>query len=395
MTTTIKKLLIANRGEIAVRVIRACRELGIATVAVYSEADRDGAARALADEADPDRARRRPPRATAHRRSPRRRRARAGADAIHPGYGFLSENARFAEACAAAGLIVHRPAAGGHPRHGRQDRRARRMRAAGRAGGARARRARSVRRRGARAGRGEVGYPVMLKAAAGGGGKGMRLVAAASGAARRRCAPRAREARRRVRRRAVYLERYVERPRHVEIQVLADAHGSVVHLGERECSIQRRHQKLVEESAVADRRRRSCARGWARRRCRGARAVGYVNAGTVEFLLDADGELLLPGDEHPAAGRASGDRAGHRASTWCASSCASRPASRSASTQADVTLARLRHRVPHQRGGSRSRASCPRPGTHHRAAPGRPGPACAVDSGVYEGYTVPRCTTTR
>jgi acetyl-CoA carboxylase biotin carboxylase subunit len=278
------KVLIANRGEIAVRVIRACRELGITTVAVFSEVDRESLHVLAADEAVPigsapatesylviDRL-------VAAARS-------TGAEAVHPGYGFLAENAAFAEACQAAGLTfigpppaairamgdkmaarrvairLGVPVVPGTEQPVADDREAARVATA-------------------------VGYPVMLKAAMGGGGKGMRLVRTPgelSGALR---AARA-EAGAAFGDAAVYIERYVEEPRHIEIQVLADAHGSVVHLGERECSIQRRHQKLVEESpssfVTPELRRRMGEAA-----CRVAASVGYVNAGTVEFLVDRE-----------------------------------------------------------------------------------------------------------
>jgi acetyl-CoA carboxylase biotin carboxylase subunit len=278
------KVLIANRGEIAVRVIRACRELGIKTVAVFSEADRESLHVLLADEAVPIGP---PPAAESYLVIDKLiAAARAtGADAVHPGYGFLAENAKFARACLDAGFtfIGPPPAA---------------IRAMGDKMAARrvaikmgvpvvpgteqpvsddAEAARVAER---------VGYPVMLKAAMGGGGKGMRLVRApgdltgALRAARSEAGAAFGDA-------AVYIERYVEEPRHIEIQVLADAHGGVVYLGERECSIQRRHQKLVEESpssfVTPEMRRRMGEAA-----CRVAAAVGYVNAGTVEFLVDRE-----------------------------------------------------------------------------------------------------------
>jgi acetyl-CoA carboxylase biotin carboxylase subunit len=282
--TKIKKLLVANRGEIAVRVIRACREQGIATVAVFSEADREALHVQLADEA------------VALGPAPATESylvidklvaaARAtGADAVHPGYGFLAENARFAEACAAAGLTFVGPPPAAIRAMGDKTaarRIAREMKVPMVPGtldpltgdaeaAARAR---------------EIGYPVMLKAAMGGGGKGMRLVRGEADLAEALRAARS-EAGAAFGDTSVYLERAVVEPRHVEIQVLADAHGSVVHLGERECSIQRRHQKLVEEAPSP------CVDAGLRARmgeaaCRVARAAGYVNAGTVEFLVDAD-----------------------------------------------------------------------------------------------------------
>ena len=284
MSAPFGKVLIANRGEIAVRVIRACRELSIKTVAVFSEADRESLHVLLADEAVPIG----PPPATESYLVIDKLIAAAratGAEAVHPGYGFLAENAKFAQACLDAGLtfIGPPPAA---------------IRAMGDKMAARrvaikmgvpvvpgteqpvaddAEAARVAER---------VGYPVMVKAAMGGGGKGMRLVRAPGDLAGALRAARS-EAGAAFGDAAVYIERYVEEPRHIEIQVLADAHGGVVYLGERECSIQRRHQKLVEESpssfVTPEMRRRMGEAA-----CRVAAAVGYVNAGTVEFLVDRE-----------------------------------------------------------------------------------------------------------
>jgi len=284
VTFPFRKVLIANRGEIAVRVIRACREMGIASVAVFSEADRESLHVLLADEAvllGP------PPAAESYLAVDRIiAAARAtGADAVHPGYGFLAENAAFAEACGAAGLVFIGPPPAAIRSMG--DKMAARRVAVQlrvpvvpgteRPLGDDAEAARIA---------SEVGYPVMVKAAMGGGGKGMRLVRTpgelpgALRAARSEASAAFGDA-------AVYIERYVEEPRHIEVQVLGDGHGNVVHLGERECSIQRRHQKLIEESPSPfvdpDLRRRMGEAA-----CRIAAAVGYVNAGTVEFLVDGD-----------------------------------------------------------------------------------------------------------
>jgi acetyl-CoA carboxylase biotin carboxylase subunit len=283
----IAKVLIANRGEIAVRVIRACRELGLGTVAVFSEADREALHVLMADEAYPIG----PPPAResylAMERIVRVAKA-AGADAIHPGYGFLAENASFAEACAEAGLTFVGPPPAA-------------IRAMGDKTAAR-RLAREVGvptvpgtlepvtsdQEAARVAR-ELGYPVMVKAALGGGGKGMRLVRDPEelGAALRMARGEAGSA---FGDASIYLERAISEPRHIEVQIMADAEGHVVHLGERECSIQRRHQKLVEEcpSAAVDAALRERLGEAA---CRVARAAGYVNAGTIEFLLDAEGSV--------------------------------------------------------------------------------------------------------
>ena len=277
------KVLVANRGEIAVRVIRACREQGIASVAVFSEADREALHVQMADEAYPIG----PPAPNesylAIDKLVRVAKA-AGADAVHPGYGFLAENAAFAEACGAAGLIFIGPPP-----------------AAIRALGDKTAARRIARELGVPTVPGtfepvsgeavlaaarQIGFPLMIKASMGGGGKGMRAVHAESelvlalGMAQSEASYAFGDG-------AVYLERLLLEPRHIEVQVLADGHGHVVHLGERECSIQRRHQKLVEESpspfvdpAMRTRLGESA--------CRIAKAAGYVNAGTVEFLVDAE-----------------------------------------------------------------------------------------------------------
>ncbi|HXJ84930.1 MAG TPA: acetyl-CoA carboxylase biotin carboxylase subunit [Candidatus Methylomirabilis sp.] len=284
MTPPFGKVLIANRGEIAVRVIRSCREMGIASVAVFSEADRESLHVLLADEAVLVG----PALASQSYLAIDRIIAAAratGAEAVHPGYGFLAENADFAEACRAAGLVFVGPPSSAIRSMGDKvaaRRLAVRMNVPVVPG------IESALRDDAEAARvaAEVGYPIMIKAALGGGGKGMRLVRAPgelSGALR---AARS-EAGAAFGDSAVYIERYVEEPRHIEIQVLADSHGGVVHLGERECSIQRRHQKLIEESPSPfvdpDLRRRLGEAA-----CRVTAAAGYTNAGTVEFLVDRD-----------------------------------------------------------------------------------------------------------
>ena len=284
MTPPFHKILIANRGEIAVRVIRACREMGITTVAVFSEADRDALHVLQADMAVPLGA---APATESYLNQDKIIAAAlaTGAQAIHPGYGFLAENASFTEACAAAGLVFIGPPPAAVRAMG--DKMAAR-RVAERVGVPLVPGTTEPLADGAEAARvaREIGYPVMIKAAMGGGGKGMRLVHAyaelegALRAARSEAGAAFGDA-------TVYIERYLAEPRHIEVQVLADAHGTVVHLGERECSIQRRHQKLVEESPSsfvdADMRRRMGEAA-----CRLAAAVGYVNAGTVEFLVDRE-----------------------------------------------------------------------------------------------------------
>jgi acetyl-CoA carboxylase biotin carboxylase subunit len=278
----IQKVLVANRGEIALRVMRACREMGIGTVAVYSDADRAALHVAAGDEAyrlGPAAATESYLRGDLILEVARR----SGADAVHPGYGFLSENAEFAEACERAGMIFIGPPAGAMRMLGSKTKA---RQAADRAGMPRV--PGSVTGLGSveEAVRvaGEIGYPVMLKAAAGGGGKGMRAVARESELASA-FAGATSEAERSFGSGEVYLEKLIERPRHIEIQLMADEHGGCVYLGERECSVQRRHQKVIEEAPSAvvgpDLRRRM---GEAAVRL--AVSAGYVNAGTVEFLVD-------------------------------------------------------------------------------------------------------------
>jgi acetyl-CoA carboxylase biotin carboxylase subunit len=287
---TIKKVLIANRGEIALRVIRACREMGLATVAVYSDADR-GALHVLhADEAyrlGPAPATESYLRGDLILEIARR----AGADAVHPGYGFLSENADFAEACVAAGVTFVGPPAGAMRVLGSKTRARQAADAAGmpRVPGSvtgLSNVAEAVR---VAAG---IGFPVMLKAAAGGGGKGMRAVFGPEELAAAYVAASS-EAERSFGSGEVYLEKLIERPRHIEIQLMADEHGGCLYLGERECSVQRRHQKVIEEapSAVVS---EALRRRMGEAAVRLALSAGYVNAGTVEFLVEG---LERPGEE--------------------------------------------------------------------------------------------------
>ena len=283
------KILIANRGEIALRVIRACNELGVKTVAVYSEADVRAPHVREADEAmliGP------PPSTESYLRGERIiEAARAtGADAIHPGYGFLSEREWFARAVRDAGIVWIGPPAEAIAAMGSKT--AARTLAVAHGVPVVPGTTEAL----ADAGEAEklartFGYPVLLKAAAGGGGKGMRVVtdpgdlAAAFAAAQR-------EAKGAFGDDAIYLEKFIARPRHVEIQVLADSHGKVLSLGERECSVQRRHQKMIEESpsvAVGPELRRKMGET----AVRAARAAGYVNAGTCEFLLAESGEFYF------------------------------------------------------------------------------------------------------
>jgi acetyl-CoA carboxylase biotin carboxylase subunit len=282
----LRKILIANRGEIALRIVRACRELGIDSVAVYSDADRSAPHVLAASQA--------------YRLGPAPSvdsylrgdlvlniARESGADALHPGYGFLSENADFAQACESAGIKFIGPPAPA-------------MRALG--SKTRARQAADAvqmpRVPGSTTGltsldeaervAAEIGYPVMLKAAAGGGGKGMRAILASDQMESAYHGARS-EAERAFGSSEVYLEKMIQQPRHIEIQVLADEHGNCVHLGERDCSVQRRHQKVIEEApspVVTDELRQRMGAAAVRL----AKSAGYTNAGTVEFLLESSGD---------------------------------------------------------------------------------------------------------
>ncbi|MCU0681722.1 MAG: acetyl-CoA carboxylase biotin carboxylase subunit [Polyangiaceae bacterium] len=282
-----RKVLIANRGEIAVRVARTLREMRIGSVAVYSEADRASAHVRACDEARPIG----PALASESYLNIERvvgAALDAGAEAIHPGYGFLSENPALPEACERAGLTFIGPPASAMRSMGSKPAARAKMAEAGVpiVPGANARsideaqRAASV-----------IGYPVMLKAASGGGGKGMRLVASASELASAWDRARS-EARSAFGDETVYLEKAIEEPRHVEIQVLGDRQGNVVHLFERDCSIQRRHQKVVEETPCPAAPPELVAR-MGEVAVKGARAVGYYSAGTFEFLLDKHGNFYF------------------------------------------------------------------------------------------------------
>ena len=280
-----RKVLIANRGEIAVRVMRTLREMGIATVAVYSDADRTSLHVRMADEAEhvgPS------PSAESYLRIDRILDAarKHGAEAIHPGYGFLSENADFAAACEDAGMVFIGPSAESIRAMGSKTAARRTAIAAGTPvvpGTDRAVTLEDAREFGR-----VHGYPVLLKAVAGGGGKGMRRVDR-EGELEAALRDASSEAERSFRDSEVYMEKLIERPRHIEIQLMGDRHGNMVHLGERECSIQRRHQKVVEECPsplVEGHPEMRQAMGEAA--IRAARAAGYYNAGTVEFLVDPD-----------------------------------------------------------------------------------------------------------
>jgi acetyl-CoA carboxylase biotin carboxylase subunit len=284
-----KKILIANRAEIALRIVRACKEMGIKTVAVYSEADRDCLHARMADEAvciGP------PPSMQSYLSMPNIISAAltTGAEAVHPGYGFLAENAAFARAVADSGLTFIGPSPEAIERMGdKAMARATMIQAGvpcvpGSVGGVETAEE-------AMAFAEEAGFPVLIKASAGGGGKGMRIVTDASRLAGQFAAAR-NEAAAAFGDDTVYIERYLLRTRHIEFQVLADTHGNAIHLFERDCSIQRRHQKLIEEApspALTPEIRQAMGEA----ALLAVRAVGYVNAGTVEFLLDTDGSFYF------------------------------------------------------------------------------------------------------
>ena len=376
-----KKILIANRGEIAVRILRACRELGMQSVSVFSEADRKSLHVRLADEA------------YAIGSAPSRESylridklmdvaRRAGCDALHPGYGFLAENAARPRACSEAGITFIGPPAEAMEALGSKT-----------AGRQLARRVEvptvpgtndPTEKSGGRALAQSMGYPVLLKAVAGGGGKGMRLVYsdAEFESAFRDAASEAMNSSGDER---LYLEKYLERPRHIEIQILADAHGRVVSLGERECSIQRRHQKVIEEAPspiVTPELRKKMSEAAVRL----ARAGGYVNAGTMEFLVDQNLNFYFLEVntrlqvEHPVTEQVTGldlvklqiaIAAGHRLPfAWEA-----------ITPRGHAMEVRLYAEDPENN-------FFPSPGKIlSRRTPG--GPGIRMDEGVYEGWTVP------
>lgn len=378
----IKKILIANRGEIAVRIIRACREMGIETVAVYSEADREALHAKLADEAvciGPAKS------SESYLSMDRIISATivTGADAIHPGFGFLSENSKFAELCEQCGITFIGPdshviAALGNKQEARNT-----MIAAGvpvipgsaeplydvDAGAAAA---------------AQIGYPVIVKAALGGGGKGMR-VAQTPAEFGQSFLTAQKETELAFGDNTMYIEHFVEHPRHIEFQILADRFGNVVQLGERDCSIQRNHQKMIEESpsiALSEELRQkmgSCA-------VKAAKAAGYVNAGTIEFLLEKTGQFYFMEMntriqvEHPVT-------------EWVTGIDLIKEQIRIASgerltyTQDDIRL--TGHAIECRINAENpSHGFCPSPGTiTDMYLPG--GKGIRIDSAIYSGYTIP------
>ncbi|HLU64852.1 MAG TPA: acetyl-CoA carboxylase biotin carboxylase subunit [Kofleriaceae bacterium] len=383
----VRRVLVANRGEIAVRVMRTLRELGIESVAVFSDVDRRAAHVLMADHAvaiGPA------PAAESYLVIDRILEAcrASGADAVHPGYGFLSENAAFAEACAAAGITFIGPPAAA-------------MRLMGSKTAARV----AVERAGAPVVPGDsgpggagfpdaaaalaaaraIGFPVLIKASAGGGGKGMRLVADEA-AFPSSFDSAVREAQAAFGDGTVYIERAVLRPRHVEIQVFADTHGNTVHLGERDCSIQRRHQKVIEESpspAVTPALRGEMGAA----AVRAARACDYVGAGTVEFLLAEDGSFYFLEMntrlqvEHPVTEVVYGvDLVAWQIAVARGEVLPMSQEQLDARRRGAAIECRVYAEDPER--------FLPSPGPiHHLRVPG--GPYVRDDSGVYEGWTVP------
>ncbi|MBI2685188.1 MAG: acetyl-CoA carboxylase biotin carboxylase subunit [Acidobacteria bacterium] len=374
----VEKILVANRGEIAVRVLRAIREAGLTGVAVYTDIDRRALHLAHADEAYP---------VDSYLNSQAILEAarRAGAGALHPGYGFLSENAGFAALCAEAGLVFIGPAATA-------------IRALGSKTAARDMAVRagapvvpgtdgpvrdiSEARRVAAA----IGYPVLIKAAAGGGGKGMRLVEK-EGELESALRDAASEAERSFQSGEVYIEKALIRPRHIEIQIFGDNYGNLIHFGERECSIQRRHQKVIEECPsplVANNPAMRQAMGEAALRV--ARAAGYTNAGTAEFLVDAGGRFYFLEMntrlqvEHPVTELVTSVDLVHM--------------------QLDAAfggkLALRQDEVTWRGAAIQCRLYAEDPANQYFPSPGRidrlrmpSGPGIRLDNGVYEGWTVP------
>ena len=379
-----RKVLIANRGEIALRVIRACRELELRTVAVYSEADRESLHVRFADEdvcIGPAQAR------ESYLNIPRIIAAAeiTGADAIHPGYGFLAENAEFSEICEASEITFIGPTPQQIRLMGDKATARRTMREVGvpivpgTDAIADADEALAAAR--------EIGFPVLIKASAGGGGKGMRVArdadefAAAFSMARNEAGAAFGDD-------SVYVEKYLARPRHIEFQILGDTHGRVVHLGERDCSIQRRHQKLVEEApspALTPELRHAMGEA----AVRGAKAIDYVGAGTIEMLLNEDGSFYFMEMntriqvEHPVTEMCTGfDLVKEQIRAAAGLPLSLPPVDVGEGLRGHAIECRINAEDP-------ARNFAPSPGTIHTFhLPG--GPGVRVDTHVYAGYRVPQ-----
>ena len=378
----LKKILIANRGEIALRIIRACKELGIATVAIYSEADRDSLHTHYADEAfcvGPA------PSNRSYLNIPNIISAAtiAGVDAIHPGYGFLAENARFAEICDTHQIKFIGPSAMAIEKMGDKAMAKKTMKEAGvpvtpGSEGVLEDEKDALEKAN------QIGYPVIIKASAGGGGRGMRVVEDPSGVVNAFQTARS-EADAAFGNPELYMEKYILEPKHIEVQLLLDEHGNGVYLGERDCSVQRRHQKVIEESpspAVTPEMRRRIGEA----ALAGAKAVGYSNAGTVEFLLDKNGEFYFMEMntriqvEHPVTEMVTGVDL-IKEQIWVASGEKLRLTQDQIVIKGHAIECRINAEDPEKN-------FMPSPGRitlYH--SPG--GPGIRVDSAAYQGYAIP------
>lgn len=379
-----KKVLIANRGEIAVRIIRACREMGIETVAVYSEADKDALHTQLADEAVCI-----GPAAVADSYLNMEQIISAtlvsGADAIHPGFGFLSENARFAELCEKCNITFIGPGAQVIRKMGNKAEARNTMIQAGVPVIPGSQEMIYDVEKGAEAAR-EIGYPVMIKAALGGGGKGMR-VARSEQDFKSSFMTAQKEAKMAFGDTTMYIEHFVENPRHIEFQIFADSFGNVVHLGERDCSIQRNHQKMIEESpsvAISD----SLRRQMGEMAIKAAKAADYVNAGTIEFLLEKNGNFYFMEMntriqvEHPVT-------------EWVTGMDLIKEQLRVAS---GLPLSVSQEEVVLRGHAIECRINAENPSKNFRPSPGRitevhfpGGEGIRIDTAIYSGYVVPAC----
>ncbi len=378
-----KKVLIANRGEIALRIIRACHELGIQTVAVYSEADRESLHVRFADE---DVCIGPPPSPESYLNIPRIIAAAevTGAEAIHPGYGFLAENAEFSEICARSQITFIGPTPDQIRSMGDKATARRSMMDAGVPTVPGSEGVISDADEAARVA-GDIGFPIMIKATAGGGGKGMRIAPDAESFPKMVTAAQ-NEAKAAFGDGGVYLERCILKPRHVEIQVFGDEHGRVIHLGERECSIQRRHQKLIEEApspALTPELREEMGQA----AVRAAEAIDYVGAGTVEFLLDQDGSFYFMEMntriqvEHPVTEETTGIDLVKEQIRVAAGEPLSVPDDWSVDLRGHAIEFRINAEDP-------ARNFAPGPGTITTFHPPG-GPGVRLDTHIYTGYRVP------